>query len=353
MRTVAIFLTLATVASAQQSYDRDDYVSEASFLIASYVPQVTDHSAAAMAKAGQALLDALEPPLRQRAALPLDSPERRAWTNLPARPDAGGVRLGDCSPRQVQAFCDLLRALLSEQGYDKFRHIMLADDQLLRNGKPRAGFGTENFAFMLFGNPTAEGPWGCQLDGHHVGLNIAVHGDAVTISPSFIGTQPEAFRIGPHEYRPLAGEIDQAFALANSLTDQQLAEAVLSPKRGRISTGPGHDGEVPTPRGVAVSSFDQGQRDLLLSLISEWVHLLPPAQAERRMQRLSEELDEMKLAWRGSKTAGSDVSYRIQGPTLIIEYACQDLGGNPLDHLHTMYRDPTNEYGGQLTRENH
>ena len=35
-------------------------------------------------------------------------------------------------------------------------------------------------------------------------------------------------------------------------------------------------------------------------------------------------------------------------PSLIIEYACQDLGGNPLDHLHTMYRDPTNEYGRQL-----
>ena len=43
-----------------------------------------------------------------------------------------------------------------------------------------------------------------------------------------------------------------------------------------------------------------------------------------------------------------DFSYRLQGPSLIIEYAGQDLGGDPHDHLHSMYRDPTNEYGARL-----
>jgi hypothetical protein len=37
--------------------------------------------------------------------------------------------------------------------------------------------------------------------------------------------------------------------------------------------------------------------------------------------------------------------YRIQGPTLVIEYAPQTLGGDPTNHIHTMYRDPTNDYG--------
>ena len=67
-----------------------------------------------------------------------------------------------------------------------------------------------------------------------------------------------------------------------------------------------------------------------------------------RMRALAAEVDDMRLAWSGPTAAGSDASYVIQGPTLIIEYAGQDLGGDPLDHLHTMYRDPTNEYGGQL-----
>jgi hypothetical protein len=37
--------------------------------------------------------------------------------------------------------------------------------------------------------------------------------------------------------------------------------------------------------------------------------------------------------------------YRIQGPTVVIEYAPQPLGGDPTMHIHTIYRDPTNDYG--------
>ncbi len=66
------------------------------------------------------------------------------------------------------------------------------------------------------------------------------------------------------------------------------------------------------------------------------------------MSQLEKEIDQMSFAWNGPQAPGSDVSYYIQGPSLIIEYACQDLGGNPLQHHHTIYRDPTNEYGGQL-----
>jgi len=89
---------------------------------------------------------------------------------------------------------------------------------------------------------------------------------------------------------------------------------------------------------------------MLLSLVSQWVNDLPPKQAGVRLTQIKSEIDEMKFAWKGSRKKGSDVSYTIQGPSLIIEYACQDLGGNPLDHIHTMYRDPTNEYGRQLNQ---
>ncbi|MFT5688569.1 MAG: hypothetical protein ACI8PQ_001410, partial [Planctomycetota bacterium] len=33
---------------------------------------------------------------------------------------------------------------------------------------------------------------------------------------------------------------------------------------------------------------------------------------------------------------------------LLIEFACQDLGGKPLDHLHAMIRNPLSEYGASL-----
>jgi hypothetical protein len=44
-------------------------------------------------------------------------------------------------------------------------------------------------------------------------------------------------------------------------------------------------------------------------------------------------------------TQGKNITayYRIQGPKLVIEYAPQRLGGDPSTHIHTMYRDPTND----------
>lgn len=168
------------------------------------------------------------------------------------------------------------------------------------------------------------------------------------MSPSFIGTQPEAFHIADRKIRPLTGEIDDAFKLINSLDIELRNQAILKPTRGKITTGPGNDAKVPKPTGVSCAAFNVDQKNLLMSLIGQWVNDLPPTQAEERIQQLRNEIDHMHFSWQGPTDAVSDVSYRIQGPSLIIEYACQDIGGNPLDHLHTMYRDPTNEYGNQL-----
>ena len=43
--------------------------------------------------------------------------------------------------------------------------------------------------------------------------------------------------------------------------------------------------------------------------------------------------------------------YRVQGPALVIEYAPQPLGGDPSLHIHTIYRDPTNDYGAKLVSQ--
>ncbi len=345
---IAGIILVSTQATVAQSTKEAEFVSEASRIVGTHQPTSREHTPQAMANAAQVFLDSLDDGQRQRAALALDHGERREWTNLPARPGAGGIRLGELSGTQVEAFCDLMGTLFSEQGYAKMCNIMLADDQLLEGGRPRRGFGTEDFSVVVFGKPSSDGPWAFQLDGHHLGLNLAMEGSAVTMSPSFIGTQPEAYHLADKQIRPLAGEIDGAFQLINSLSEAQRKQAIVSEKRGRIKTGPGNDGKVPTPAGVPCSEFDDSQRALLLGLVSEWVNNLPPEQAENRLGQLEGEIDQMYFAWNGPTKLMSDISYTIQGPSLIIEYSCQDLGGNPLNHLHTMYRDPTNEYGKQI-----
>lgn len=343
MRTL-LLLTIAAVPVAAQS----PYVSSASKIVGTYEPAKSDHSPKAMADAADAFLASLDDAGRAKAQRKLSPEGRREWTNLPARPDADGIRMADLSEKQIKAACDMMAALFSKQGYLKMRNIMLADDQLLRNGRPRSGFGTENFAIVIFGKPTADKAWGFQLDGHHVGVNVAIQGEKLSMSPSFIGTQPEAFKIATTAFRPFAGETDDAYKLLNSLNEQQKSKAVIGNKRGRINYGPGADGKPPRAMGVSCATFNAEQRKALIFLLGQWVNDLPPRQAKARMAKLEKEIDKMSFAWSGPTAPKSDISYYVMGPSVILEYACQDLGGNPLAHLHSMYRDPTNEYGGQM-----
>ncbi|MFK7766902.1 MAG: DUF3500 domain-containing protein [Mariniblastus sp.] len=345
---VAILATENTSAQDARTPQRDDFVSDVSFVVGTFQPTSRNHSPTAMADAANAFLKSLNAKQKSEAVHDLQSKERREWTNLPARKEAGGVKFSSFSDEQTKLACQLMANLFSEQGYNKIRDIMLADDQLLDEGRPRNGLGTANFAIVIFGKPSPLEPWAFQIDGHHVGVNLAFNGEAITMSPSFIGTQPNAFSIAGKQFKPFEQETDQAHALVGSLTDGQIRKAILGPDRMEIVTGPGKDNFVPEAKGVDCSTFSDAQKKQLLSLISQWVNDLPPAQAEKRMKQIESEIDKMKFSWNGDKAPKSDVSYVIQSPSLIIEYACQSLGGNPLAHLHSNYRDPTNDYGKQL-----
>ena len=60
--------------------------------------------------------------------------------------------------------------------------------------------------------------------------------------------------------------------------------------------------------------------------------------------RVRANLPKTYFAWSGPTTPGSAAYFRMQGPTLVIEFAPQ--GG--ADHIHTIYRDPTNDYGAKF-----
>jgi hypothetical protein len=300
-----------------------------------------------MAAAGKAFLNSLDESQRVIVLEKLTSGEREKWTNLPQRSGNGGLALGKCSETQVKAFCDLMATLLSESGYEKMCHVMLADDQLLTGGNPRPGFGTEDFFVVLFGTPSATKAWGFQFDGHHLGLNLSIEGDRITLAPSHTGAQPVKFKIGDKEIRPLGAENDVAFELVASLSKEQQQSAILSNTKGNLVAGPGKD-QIPQLNGVSCKSFSDSQKKLLEQLIFEWVEILPETQAKSRMDALKMEFSEMKFGWRGGTTNGDAIYYSIQSPTLLIEYAAQDRGAN---HIHTIYRDPTNAYGKQLGKE--
>ena len=333
-------------ADSRIEFDSDTkFASDASRVFGTFKPANRPFSGEAAKSAANRLISLLDKKQKSRALHKLGSSERSKWTNLPAPRNAGGIRLGDLKEEQLEAVCELLSRLLSPQGYEKMRLLMLGDDQLLRNGRRRPGFGTEDFSLVLFGTPSTEALWSVQLDGHHIGLNVAVFGEQITIAPSFIGAQPVSYKLGGQDVNPMNTEIKAAFLLANELTEEQFKKALVGNRRGRIATGPGNDGKLPKKNGIACSELNEQQRSHLMTLVWAWVGNMPKQHAVKRMLEIEKDFNQTYFAWNGSRKSGSDVSYTIFGPSLIIEFAYQDLGGVPQNHLHTQFRNPKNDYG--------
>ena len=223
----------------------------------------------------------------------------------------------------------------------------MTDSSGMDSAVPDSGPRTTGF---IFGEPSATGKWALQFDGHHLAVNLTFHGKRMSMSPTFIGTQPREFKLGKDKVVPMASEAPAALALLKSLDDKQQKIARVGDRRRNIVTAAGKDGFVPALAGLPGKSLNASQRTSLISLLGEYVGDLPEPFARQRLKELSSEIDKMSFAWWGPAEKGGDFSYRLQGPSLIIEYAGQDLGGDPHDHLHSMYRDPTNEYGARLAK---
>jgi hypothetical protein len=192
-----------------------------------------------------------------------------------------------------------------------------------------------------------------QFGGHHLALNITIAGSQGVLTPTLTGAQPATFKLNGKTIRPLGRESDKAHALLQSLDEKQRGQAVLPYAVADLVLGPGQDDKKITPEGLKASEMNAAQRAMLLDLIAEWAGIINKSSADARMAQVKAELNETWFAWSGLTTgaAGSNITayYRIQGPHLVIEYAPQH--DEPTNHVHTIYRDPTNDYGRALAKQ--
>jgi Protein of unknown function (DUF3500) len=300
----------------------------------------------AVAKAN-AFLGTLDGQQRGKVLFEFDSAKKPSWSNLPVTMvPRNGLRLGELTKPQRAAALDAIAAVLSKQGFQKVIDIMNADDQLVKGNDNKMRFGTENYYLAVFGTPSATKPWMLQFGGHHLGINVTIVGKDTVLTPTHTDTQPESFTRNGKMVRPLGPENDLAFKLVNMLDADQQKQAVLGAKPKNLVLGPGEDGKTIRPEGLKCAALKEDQRAMLLDLIDAWVYTVPNAAAASRMAALKAKIDETYFAWYGPTTNGSAAYYRIQGPTLLIEYAPQ--GGT--NHIHTIIRDPSNDYGKELTK---
>jgi hypothetical protein len=306
-----------------------------------------DKGTAKAVAAANAFLESLDDQQRGKALLKYDSKKKATgWSNLPVTMvPRNGLRLGELNKKQRAAALDAIAAVLSKQGFQKVIDILNADDQLVKGGNPNK-FGTDYYYLALFGKPSPTEPWMLQFGGHHLGLNVTVVGKNSVLEPTHTGAQPSSFTRDGKKVRPLGPENDLAFKLVNQLDAKRQAQAVLGAKPRNLALGPGQDNKVIKPEGIKGSALTKEQRGTLLELIAAWVDILPDDAAASRRDQIKAKLDDTFFAWYGPTTDGSAVYYRIQGPTLVIEYAPQ--GGT--NHIHTIIRDPSNDYGKKLTK---
>ena len=311
------------------------------------------------------LLDAQQ---QKAALLPFDSNKRPNWSNLPARMlpfDRNGVRIGNLSDNQLAAMFAFLSTAMSPQGLDAVTAVVAAEAVLADS--PRAGslgWSEGNYWLAFFGTPTLTAPWSWQFGGHHLAVNMSISDGRITMSPTFIGVEPAVIDEAAVEsiyaalggerasavngtVAPFADEIEAGLRLVNSLSTASRDAATVSRRPNGLITGAGQDGVIPELEGSQASGWSPGQQQALLDLVSLWVGMLPPRSAMMRMEEIESNLNDTILAWHGPTDGAGAIYFRIQSPTLIIEFLTRGPVGAASGHYHSIYRNPTNEYSRQ------
>lgn len=281
-----------------------------------------------------------------------DNDERFNWHFIPR--ERKGLALKDMTPTQKHLAGTLLSAGLSQQGFIKATTIMSLED-ILRIMEKDSGVrrNPEGYYFSIFGKPSATGTWAYRVEGHHLALNFTLAKGKVTGAPNFMGTNPAEVREGPRKgLRVLHAEEDLARALLKALTPEQKKVAIVNKEAYKdiitmASRKASLEGQ---PTGLQASKMNAKQRAMLLDVLDEYASNLPEEIAQDRMGRAKKAGTNLFFVWAGGENLGDPHYYRIQGPDFIVEY---DNTQNNANHVHSVWRDLTNDFGGDLLKEHY
>ena len=324
-----------------------------------------------MANAATELLGQLSALQRQQLCLSMDAREWRRWNNTEMYVYRYGLRLEELSSAHKKAVLDVIRASLSQSGFEKTRQVMQANHFLGELAGNTRVLGEWSYNFTLFGLPSIDQPWGWQLMGHHLALNcMVIHGQMV-LSPTFMGAEPTHIDTGPHAGLKLFEDEElQGLSFMTSLSADQRQQAILyhSSVGGDLPEGRRHkadqlhlggamqDNRVIPYEGLIGRHMSAAQKRALMALIEQYVSPMPEGPRKARLSEVERHLDETRFCWIGGTGEEDTFYYRIQSPVVMIEFDHHSgvFLTNPLPakfHIHTLVRTPNgNDYGLDLLR---
>src|SRR3989475_4596967 len=311
--------------------------------------------------AARALLDSLSAEQRARALFALATDAWRRWSNIHPYLMRHGLPLEEMSGAQRDRALALLRESLSADGFQTARDVMRLNDFIGMITGSHTEYGEWVYWLTVMGTPSANGPWGWQIDGHHLIVNCFVLGDQIVMTPMFMGSEPVAADEGPYTgTRVFQDEEQQGLALMRALTAEQRQRAIIAAELpGEVFTAAFRDNLEMKYQGVASRDLATAQQRMLLEVLETYVGRIRPGHAAVWLDEVKRHLGETHFAWMGGTDEDGVFYYRVHSPVILVEFDHQrgiafDNDAPSRHHVHTVVRTPNgNDYGRDLLHQHH
>lgn len=305
-----------------------------------------------------------------RARYPIDADQWRDWYNPEWPMNAHGIRLDEVGTPVRDAVTALMRTCFSDDGYVKTEQVRDANLYLGELYDLRTILNEWSYHFLLFGEPSETEPWGWNLYGHHLALNVLVLGRQIVVSPTFLGAEPAEVdgRYELFRREALAG-IDLMSSLPAELRHQaqtyaQMRDPAMPAERWHFADerqlgGAYRDNRVIPYEGVNARALNEGQQQHLRDVVASFLDLLPRRPFQARMGQVEAALDDTWFSWIGPADGVSPFYYRVQSPVIMVEFDNHTgvwlTNTEPARfHVHTIVRTPNgNDYGKDLLRQHY
>jgi hypothetical protein len=301
-----------------------------------------------------------------RTMFPVDDIQWRKWMNqhFYARQ---GVSFQEMTEAQRDAAFGLMRASLSEKGFELTRNIMRLNETLAEMSEEHLFLGEWLYYITIMGRPSATEPWGWQLDGHHAIINYFVLGDQVVMTPHFFGSEPVRATSGKYKgLTILQQEQNDGLEMVRALPGPLRQKAILNfSKTGNNNlTEAFKDNVVLEYAGLRTNDLTLPVRGRLRDLIHLYIGNMDDGHARVKMDEVDRHLENTWFAWIGGTEPDSAFYYRIQSPVILIEFDHQrpanltkfvsDPKKPTQQHIHCVVRTPNgNDYGKDLLRQHY
>lgn len=309
-----------------------------------------------MTDAADKFLAALSPEQKTKATFGFDDKERTNWNFVPLQTkerkySRKGLPLEEMTAEQRKAALDLLRAGTSASGYVQATTIMSLENILKDLEKNGAMVRNPDwYFFTVFGTPSRTGKWGWRVEGHHLSLNFTFDKGKITgATPAFFGANPATVKDGPKKgTQVLEGSEKLARELYQSLDAEQKKGATQEKQFAEIEQAKTKP-NVGAPVGLPATKMTADQKAILKKLVVDYAQRLPEEISTVELNRVKEAgFDNIRFAVAGEiDKAGKPYTYRVQGPTFVIEFlnVQADSGGNPANHIHSSWRNLEGDFG--------